>query len=73
MVTIKVVYSSVSPAQGCRVCLGFTFGMSEEVYTDEYGEADFSDIEPGRTGSIYIDGMERYSDRPLPAKKTISL
>ena len=72
-VTIKVVYPSGNIAAGTKVCLGFTMGMSDVVYTDDYGEAEFPTIEAGRTGSIYVDGKEVFSNKPLPRTKTVSL
>ncbi|OGR39510.1 MAG: hypothetical protein A2051_06175 [Desulfovibrionales bacterium GWA2_65_9] len=73
MITITVVYPSGKPVQGSRVCLGFSMGFTEEILTDEYGEATFGGVESGRTGSVYIDGQEVFSDRPIPSSKTFEL
>ncbi len=73
MVTIKVIWQNSSrPVKGSKVCIGFSSGMSEEIYTDENGEADIEDANPGRSGSIYVDGRERFAGS-LPGRKTIAI
>ncbi|MEG3975685.1 hypothetical protein QT970_13835 [Microcoleus sp. herbarium8] len=63
MVTVKVVYrDDGKPVKNKKVALGFDSwarGITEDVWTDEAGEAHF-DADPG-DGKVYIDGDTVYN------------
>lgn len=61
MFTIKVVYRSTGdPVENMKVCVSFSGmrGMTDEVWTDRNGEANF-DYTPGN-GKVFLDGRTSY-------------
>ena len=62
MVTVKLVYKDDGkPVKNKKVSIGFdgwTRGITEDVWTDEGGEAHF-DADPG-DGKVYVDGSTVY-------------
>jgi hypothetical protein len=73
MVTVCVVWRSGSgPVEGSVVQLGTNSGVSEAIYTDSRGEADFEDYDPDTYATIYVDGSERFEGY-LPEHKTFSI
>lgn len=58
--TVHVQHSDGSPARHVRVVLGFSTGMTKEVFTDDRGEATVEHASTGRA-SIYVSGKEYHS------------
>lgn len=69
--TILVQHRDGSPVRHVRVCLGFTWGMTPDAFTDDRGEAVVDHASTG-DATIYVSGR-KYHTFHAPGRTAVTV